>query len=297
MPCIRIGLHRKGSGQSLCRPARARPRSCCRCSFRHAVAGPWLLSRRMHYVVRSLKSSYPSAFSASRAVKFSTLKLDIRLSECWSTFLAPWMRWTRSSRDATSSSRQVRLPGSRMMRFRTAWSITARIFSSMKLTTPKRRHGLRSKTSSVTVGFCCSLPRRVETVERAKRVHERYKSYTEFKPVQLHTGIKSVKAREQARHKITSGESRIVVCVDMLGEGFDLPELKIAAFHDIRKTLAVTLQLAGRFTRSRPDLGDATFIANTADVDVQAELRKLYSRDPDWNVLLPDLSDKLIGEQ
>jgi hypothetical protein len=29
----------------------------------------------------------------------------------------------------------------------------------------------------------------------------------------------------------------------MLGEGFDLPELKIAAFHDIRKTLAVTLQL------------------------------------------------------
>ena len=141
------------------------------------------------------------------------------------------------------------------------------------------------------------LMARVETVERAKRVYELYKSYTEFKPVQLHTGIKSVKAREQARQQITSGESRIVVCVDMLGEGFDLPELKIAAFHDIRKTLAVTLQLAGRFTRSRPDLGDATFIANTADVDVQAELRKLYSRDPDWNVLLPDLSDKLIGEQ
>jgi len=63
----------------------------------------------------------------------------------------------------------------------------------------------------------------------------------------------------------------------MLGEGFDLPELKIAAFHDIRKTLAVTLQLAGRFTRKRPDLGHATFIANTADVQVQDELRKLYT--------------------
>ena len=83
----------------------------------------------------------------------------------------------------------------------------------------------------------------------------------------------------------------------MLGEGFDLPELKIAAFHDIRKTLAVTLQLAGRFTRVRPDLGDATFIANTADVNVQDELRKLYTRDPDWNVLLPQLSDRMIGEQ
>ena len=80
-------------------------------------------------------------------------------------------------------------------------------------------------------------------------------------------------------------------------KGFDLPELKIAAFHDIRKTLAVTLQLAGRFTRSRPDLGDATFIANTADVTVREELRKLYSREPDWNVLLPQLSDTMIGEQ
>jgi hypothetical protein len=36
-----------------------------------------------------------------------------------------------------------------------------------------------------------------------------------------------------------------VVCVDMLGEGFDLPELKIAAFHDIRKSLAVTCNLKG----------------------------------------------------
>ena len=83
----------------------------------------------------------------------------------------------------------------------------------------------------------------------------------------------------------------------MLGEGFDLPELKIAAFHDIRKSLAVTLQLAGRFTRAREDLGNATFIANVADVNVRDELRKLYTRDPDWNVLLPALSERMIGEQ
>jgi len=106
-----------------------------------------------------------------------------------------------------------------------------------------------------------------------------------------------MRAREAIRRQIIDGTSRIVVCVDMLGEGFDLPELKIAAFHDIRKTLAVTLQLAGRFTLSRPDLGDATFIANTADVNVQDELRKLYTRDPDWNLLLPQLSEQMIGEQ
>jgi superfamily II DNA or RNA helicase len=140
------------------------------------------------------------------------------------------------------------------------------------------------------------LMARVETVRHAEKVFQIYERYTEFYPVQLHTGIPG-KAREDARQKILSKEARIVVCVDMLGEGFDLPELKIAAFHDIRKTLAVTLQLAGRFTRSRPDLGDATFIANTADVIVRDELRKLYTREPDWNVLLPQLSDTMIGEQ
>jgi superfamily II DNA or RNA helicase len=141
------------------------------------------------------------------------------------------------------------------------------------------------------------LMARVESVARAKEVFELYRGYEEFKPVQLHTGIKSTRKREAVRRQIINGESRIVVCVDMLGEGFDLPELKIAAFHDIRKTLAVTLQLAGRFTRARPDLGDATFIANTGDIDVQHELRKLYSRDPDWNVLLPELNDTMVGEQ
>jgi superfamily II DNA or RNA helicase len=141
------------------------------------------------------------------------------------------------------------------------------------------------------------LMARVESVARAKAVFELYERYPEFNPVQLHTGIKSLRQREAIRRQIIGGASRIVVCVDMLGEGFDLPELKIAAFHDIRKTLAVTLQLAGRFTRARPDLGDATFIANTADVNVQDELRKLYTRDPDWNVLLPRLSDRMIGEQ
>ena len=141
------------------------------------------------------------------------------------------------------------------------------------------------------------LMARVQSVARAEEIFSIYQEYSEFKPVQLHTGIKSARQRDAIRKQLLSGESRIVVCVDMLGEGFDLPELKIAAFHDIRKSLAVTLQLAGRFTRSRPDLGDAVFVANTADVEVQEELRKLYARDPDWNTLLPELSDGLIGDQ
>lgn len=141
------------------------------------------------------------------------------------------------------------------------------------------------------------LMARVDSVARAREVFRLYEPYREFNPVQLHTGIKSAHTRAEIRRQILSGHSKIVVCVDMLGEGFDLPELKIAAFHDIRKSLAVTLQLAGRFTRARPDLGDAVFIANTADIHVRDELRKLYSRDPDWNLLLPQIGDGLVGEQ
>ena len=141
------------------------------------------------------------------------------------------------------------------------------------------------------------LMARVGTVARAQEVFNIYKQYSEYNPVQLHTGIKSTRQREAARQQILTGQARIVVCVDMLGEGFDLPELKIAAFHDIRKSLAVTLQLAGRFTRARADLGDATFIANTADIHVRDELRALYARDPDWNALLPELSEQMTGER
>jgi hypothetical protein len=139
------------------------------------------------------------------------------------------------------------------------------------------------------------LMARVATVPRAAEVFECYRGYTEFNPVQLHTGITSKAARDEIHRKLRFGHTRIVVCVDMLGEGFDLPELKIAAFHDIRKTLAVTLQLVGRFTRTSPHLGNATFIANIADLDVKDELKKLYRHDSDWNALLPLLNDTVTA--
>ena len=137
---------------------------------------------------------------------------------------------------------------------------------------------------------------RVSTQARATEVHTIYESMGEFNPVVIHSGLKESEIGA-AKAKLDSGESRIVICVDMLGEGFDMPELKIAAFHDLRKSLAVTLQLAGRFTRAREDLGEPVFIANTADVNLKAELQALYAQDPDWNLLLPHLSEGAIGQE
>ncbi len=84
----------------------------------------------------------------------------------------------------------------------------------------------------------------------------------------------------------------------MLGEGFDLPELKIAAVHDPQKSLAVTLQFAGRFVRPAPaHIGSATFIANVASVAVEEALKGLYADDADWNTLLPQLSEGATSRQ
>ena len=90
---------------------------------------------------------------------------------------------------------------------------------------------------------------------------------------------------------LRSRASRVVVCVAMFGEGFDLPELKIAALHDVHKSLAVTLQFTGRFTRTKATVGEATFVANTATPRSADELQALYAEDPDWNHLLRDLSE------
>lgn len=142
---------------------------------------------------------------------------------------------------------------------------------------------------------------RCENKKRAKDVYEIYKAlYPELNPVLIYSGSgMSDKVRRIAIDALRAGFSRIVVCVDMLGEGFDLPTLKIAALHDVKKSLTVTLQLIGRFTRTKfdEDLGEASFVVNTADISVGKELETLYSQDADWNELLPELSANAIEEE
>ena len=136
---------------------------------------------------------------------------------------------------------------------------------------------------------------RASSIERARQVHEIYERLApEHEPLLIHSK-KSATEKREALRKLCEGESTIAVCVNMLGEGFDLPELKIAALHDTHKSLPVTLQFVGRFTRAREDLGGATVIANVADPKIARSLDELYARDPDWNLLLPTLSEGATG--
>lgn len=152
------------------------------------------------------------------------------------------------------------------------------------------RAGLQLK-KDLAAGHDHLLMARVETKEKADTLINLYnKLFPEFCPVVIHTSI-PVAERNVRLHRLKNRESRIVVCVNMFGEGFDLPQLKVAALHDRHQSLPITLQFIGRFTRDLEGIGEAHVVANIADERISDSLRNLYAEDADWNYLL-----RMLGE-
>lgn len=136
------------------------------------------------------------------------------------------------------------------------------------------------------------LMARVRSIPRATSVYELYRQHApDLNPLIVHSNQTDTE-KLAALRALRGRTSRVIICVDMLGEGFDLPQLKVAALHDMHKSLAITLQFTGRFTRSSAsNIGDATVVANIADVDVTENLQALYAEDAEWSDLLRVLSE------
>lgn len=150
----------------------------------------------------------------------------------------------------------------------------------------------------IEAGLDHLLMARVERIGRAQELIGLYQELApEFAPVVLHTSV-GTRARSQAIAAIQSRSSRIIICVDMLGEGFDLPALKVAAIHDPHKSLGVTLQFIGRFARvSGSTIGEATAVVGRPESDYDPRLRRLYAENTDWNLVIQDLSEAAVGIQ
>ena len=143
------------------------------------------------------------------------------------------------------------------------------------------------------------LMARTSSKIRAEELAQIYQEIaSEFHPVVVHSTFSKTLVRERLG-MLLSRKSRIVICVDMLGEGYDLPNLKIAALHDHHKSLAVTLQFIGRFTRVNhaQKLGNASVVMNVADPNVEGELQHLYSIGADWDTVLRRLSENRIAKE
>jgi len=157
------------------------------------------------------------------------------------------------------------------------------------------RHIARKAVERLNVdleaGYDHVLMARVDTIGRADTLLELYRQQAPaLNPVAIHSDTTKAE-RKDLLAALRSKQSRIVICVDMFGEGFDFPELKVAALHDRHKSLAITLQFIGRFTRSQSNIGEASVIANIADDSISHALRNLYAEDADWNFLVRMLSE------
>lgn len=144
--------------------------------------------------------------------------------------------------------------------------------------------------SDIDNGYDHILMARCSTKQRAKEIMKIYQQYLDLNPVMVFSSMPNQKS---ILNDIKNKKHKIIVCVNMLGEGFDMPELKIAAIHDAKQSLPITLQFIGRFTRTSYDsnLGNASFITNIAYPPILEELEELYAKDADWNSLLPLLND------
>lgn len=140
---------------------------------------------------------------------------------------------------------------------------------------------------------------RTTKITRAEYLYENVykKYYSQYNPVLIVSKNVSAKEKKERMERLKTLQSRIVVCVDMFGEGIDIPNLKIAAIHDKYQSLPITLQFIGRFARTKSGLGDASVVTNIANETLKESLSELYSQDSDWNSLLADMSEKAIGRE
>jgi superfamily II DNA or RNA helicase len=135
---------------------------------------------------------------------------------------------------------------------------------------------------------------RAKSHKRATDLFEIYRQHVDLTPVLIHSKVPN---QAKVLSEIVKKEHRIIVCVDMLGEGFDLPELKIAAIHDQHQSPAVTLQFIGRLTRVDAALGDAKFVANIANQKTDHQMAALYKESADWGAVIRDVSEHKVSRE
>lgn len=146
----------------------------------------------------------------------------------------------------------------------------------------------RKLAADRAAGFDHLLMVRTDSKKRAAELVELYGEHTALR-LKLIQGTHSLAYVKKVLAALVANELDGIVCVNMLGEGFDMPRLKVAAVHSPHRSLAVTLQFIGRFARTAGErLGEATFLATASGVKVEAE--KLYSAGAVWADIIPNLS-------
>ncbi len=131
---------------------------------------------------------------------------------------------------------------------------------------------------------------RTNTKDNAKLLEEIYRENTSLHLRRVDSSMSNTHVKQYIQ-ELKDGSLDGIICVDMLGEGFDFPNLKIAAVHEPHKSLASTLQFIGRFARTNAEnIGKAKFIASN-DEDLEIENNRLYASDSIWQEMIINMSE------
>lgn len=170
-------------------------------------------------------------------------------------------------------------------------------FDESKADSKLAKAAIKRLKQDITSGLDHRMMVRAKSIKRARALLALYQKIAgDLNPRMVYSDM-SQKEKDAVIEALRSRRSHVVVCVDMLGEGFDLPQLKIAAIHDIHKSLAVTLQFIGRFTRNTTGVGEATAIVNLRDEHFSTEIEGLYAEDSDWNKVLQQSSESTVANE
>jgi hypothetical protein len=142
-------------------------------------------------------------------------------------------------------------------------------------------------------GFDHRIFARAATIASARQlVHVYEEAGARVRAIDSHA---SKRTQDEAEAELLAGKIDGVVCVDMFGEGYDFPKLKIAALHAPHRSLVPTLQFIGRFARTNDAAtGDATLVAPVSRLK-EASL-KLFKEGVDIAEMIDEVAFAHIAE-
>lgn len=100
-------------------------------------------------------------------------------------------------------------------------------------------------------------------------------------------------ALQQASHDT---DCQGIISVGMLGEGLDLPILRIAVWHRPHQSFPATLQFIGRICRTAGSHNNTAKLIAIPE-EIKTQIKDIFGKDSNWVQLIPDLADEMVREE
>ncbi|NLV15559.1 DEAD/DEAH box helicase [Haloarcula argentinensis] len=142
-----------------------------------------------------------------------------------------------------------------------------------------------------------SMLARAGSISDANKLAEKYTNEG-LDVVAVHSNTSN---EADAVRKLRRGDLDGIVVVDKFGEGMDIENLQVIAFHAPPQSFPYMIQIIGRAARKSDNTHSGASVyadATEIDSDQTAEtVRRLYQESAAWEEIVPDAIDKFVGRQ